>query len=110
MIFSFHTRPAGASLCESGNSFYYIPMIIQQDLKLYDNGAVVTLEYVFQSTETNRVENLADCLREIRDEIEPGGRYDKERIHILVEPGDKQPDFKGCPRCGNYMDFDMGEE
>ena len=77
-------------------------------MEYIENGAIIH-HYVWQSGD-NEVENLADTLREIRDDIHPGGRYDKDRIHVVVEPGDKHPDFKGCPRCGNYMDFDMESE
>ena len=69
-------------------------------LKCMDDGE----EYVMQ-VGNNEVETFADFLRTLTDVYGPiDGRHEAQRIHIIVRPGDKHPDYNGCPECGEHME------
>ncbi|KKL72955.1 hypothetical protein LCGC14_2079750 [marine sediment metagenome] len=76
------------------------------EIKSATNGFILKCEddselYVHQ--ESDEVEVFADFLRLLCDAYGPqDGRYEAQRIHILVRPGDKHPDFNGCPECGEH--------
>ena len=77
------------------------------EIRSATNGCVLRCEddgdeYVMQDC-NNEVETFADFLRAILDAYGPvDGRYEAQRIHVLVKPGDKPPDFNGCPECGEH--------
>lgn len=37
--------------------------------------------------------DLVSVLQHIVSDIEPGSRYDSDRIYVIQAPGDKHPDF-----------------
>ncbi|HEA67732.1 MAG TPA: hypothetical protein ENI07_13040 [Desulfobacterales bacterium] len=81
------------------------------EIKSATNGCILKCtdddsEYVYQFQGlSSDVEAFADFLRELTDAHGPqDGRYEELRIHILVKPGDKHPDFNGCPECGEHME------
>lgn len=74
------------------------------ELRSTKNGAVLRVEHDFpkgeieeicyQETEHGEVEAFADFLRYLDNHYGPStSRYSPKRIHIVVEPGDKHPDF-----------------
>lgn len=76
------------------------------EIKSVKNGIVLKCpddqEIVFQDDSKSEVQLFADFLRYISSEYSPGedSRYAKERIHVVVQPGDKSGiEFK-CPLCG----------
>ncbi len=79
------------------------------EIKSITNGHILKCvdddgEYVYQSRgDSSDVEAFADFLRELTDAYGPqDGRHEAQRIHVLVRPGDKHPDFNGCPECGEH--------
>ncbi len=75
------------------------------EIRSVENGYILKCEgdeFVVQECE-NEVEAFADFLRTITDAYGPqDGRHEAQRIHILVRPGDKHPNFNGCPECGEH--------
>lgn len=77
------------------------------ELRYAKNGCILEIdgnEYVNQEVEDDEIECFAGFLREILDNYGPqDSRYEAKRIHIIVKPGDKHPDWRGCPECGEYI-------
>lgn len=68
------------------------------EFKTAQNGLVMEVageRYVYQDgdSDSQDIERFADFLRTITDRYgPPTSRYSKERIYIVVEPGDKYED------------------
>ena len=59
-------------------------------LRIEAEGDEPAEEIVYQESEGQEIEAFADFLRTINDHYGPSThRYSPQRIHVLVEPGDK---------------------
>ena len=81
------------------------------EIKSATNGFILKCEddgelYVHQ--EADDVEVFADFLRLLCDAYGPiSSRYEAQRIYVIVQPGDKHPDYNGCPECGEHTEFNI---
>ena len=58
-------------------------------IKWTRNGAIMTVEglaEVYEFSE-DKLSRLADMLYDIKEQTCPGGKYDKERVNIVLEHG-----------------------
>lgn len=66
-------------------------MIEFMNIKIAENGYIVEHNlacFVFS--------NLSELLYFIKDEFQPGSRYDEKRVYIIEAPGDKNDGFTNC--------------
>ena len=80
------------------------------EIKSATNGLILKCmdddnEYVVQQECEDEHEAFADFLRTLTDAYGPiDGRYEAKRIHVIIRPGDKHPDYNGCPECGEHTE------